>query len=72
MATKPVLPSAPVQTFNFGGKVYPSEEAAIRAVVEEIVDNTGIAATVLSRSNDLLPLLMRYSALQAATAAGQA
>lgn len=72
MATKPVLPYDKVQTFNFGGKVYPTEEeAAITAVVTEIMGNSGVAGTVLARSEELVPLLTRYAALQAATAAQQ-
>ncbi len=75
MATKPVLPYDKVQTFNFGGKVYPTEEAAITAVVTavvtEIMGNSGLASTVLNRSEELVPLLTRYAALQAATAATQ-
>lgn len=68
MATKPVLPYEKVQTFNFGGKVYPTEQAAITAVVTEIMGNSGMAGTVLGKSEELVPLLTRYAALQAATA----
>lgn len=71
MATKPALPYEKVQTFNFGGKVYPTEEAVITAIVTEIMGNSGLASTVLSRSEELLPLLTRYTALRAATAAAQ-
>lgn len=68
MATKPSLPYNKVQTFNFGGKVYPSEEEVITAVVTEIMGNSGVAGTVLARSEELVPLLTRYAALRAATA----
>lgn len=68
MATKPMLPYEKVQTFNFGGKVYPTEQAAIAAVVTEIMGNSGMAGTVLGKSEELVPLLTRYAALQAATA----
>lgn len=71
MASKPALPYEKVQTFNFGGKVYPTEEAAIMAVVTEIMGNSGLAANVLKSSETLVPLLTRYAALQAATAAAQ-
>lgn len=67
MATKPTLPYEKVQTFNFGGKIYPNEETVIHAVVGEILDNSGLARTVLSKSSELIPLLTRYSALAAAT-----
>lgn len=69
MASRPALPYEKVQTFNFGGKVYPTEEAVITAVVTEIMDNQGLATTVLNHSEELVPLLTRYAALQAATAA---
>jgi hypothetical protein len=71
MATRPVLPYEKVQTFNYGGKIYPTEEAVIRAAVEDILGNAGITALILSKSEELLPLLTRYTALAAATAAGQ-
>ena len=69
MASKPTLPYAKVQTFEYGDDVFLKEEDCIRAVVTNIVDNPGLALTVLTNAEELLPVLNRYVALQAATAA---
>lgn len=53
------LPYKETKTFNLGGKVYPTEEAALRAAVEEVLGNPGLAAQVLSSACRLAPLLAR-------------
>ena len=72
MASKPTLPYAKVQTFEYGNEVFPNEEACIRAVVTDIVGNPGLALTVLTAAEELVPLLNRYVALRAVTAAALA
>lgn len=72
MASKPTLPYAKVQTFEYGDDVFLKEEDCIRAVVTDIVDNPGLALTVLTAAEELVPLLNRYVALRAVTAAALA
>lgn len=58
MAAKP-LPYTTERTFHFRGQPYPSEEAALRASIEHVLGNAGIAAAVVVECCALSPLLVR-------------
>ena len=53
------LPYTKTTTFSFAGAVHPSEEAALKAALDEILGNPGIAATVLRECCALAPLVAR-------------
>lgn len=57
MASK--LPYVIEKTFTLKGQPYPSEDAALRAAVEQALGNPGIATTVLRECCALAPLLAR-------------
>jgi len=65
------LPYAKVETYTIGGKVYPTEDAALMAAIEEVVGNPGVAGTVVRRATDLAPLLARVVELSAANSAAK-
>lgn len=58
------LPYRKVETFDFGGKVYPTEHAALQAAIEEVVGNPGLASTVIAKACALAPLLARVCELE--------
>ena len=57
------LPYKKVERFDYKGESYPSEAAAIKAAVEDVLGNTGVGAMVVANACDLAPLLGRYCEL---------
>lgn len=57
MAAK--LPYTKTVVFSFNGQPYPDEAAVVRAAVESVVGNAGIATTVMRECCALAPLLAR-------------
>lgn len=57
------LPYKKVERFEYKGQPYPSEAAAVKAAVEDVLGNTGVGAMVIANACDLAPLLMRYCEL---------
>jgi len=62
MATE--LPYRKVETFDFGGKVYPTEHAALQAAIEAVLGNHGITTAVIAKACELAPLLARVCELE--------
>lgn len=58
------LPYRKVETFDLGGKVYTTEHAVLRAAIEELVGNHGIAVTIIAKACELAPLLARVCELE--------
>jgi hypothetical protein len=58
------LPYSKVETYDFGGKIYPDEQSVLKAAIEEVLGNPGVAATVLGHSCALAPLLARVCELK--------
>lgn len=53
------LPYTKTTTFSFAGAIHPSEEAALKAALDEILGNPGVATSVLKECCALAPLLAR-------------